>query len=57
MNLRELTTESQTWCHHGESNAEVYVKVLDAYYKVSDIRRFQSDCNDKSVFIINTEVK
>ena len=57
MTLRELTTESQTWCHCGESDAEVYVKILDAHYKVSSIQRVHIDCADKTVFVINTEVK
>ena len=53
-NLRELTTEAQTWCHNGESDAEVYVKILDGYYKVKDLQKLNSA--DKTVFVIETEV-
>ena len=53
--LCELSTEAQTWCHLGDSESEIYVKILDAYYRVKGLQRVHVDCADKTVFIISTE--
>ncbi len=52
--LRDITTEFQTHCHEGESNARVKVKILDAYYEVADIKKIMAG-ND-TYFVIETEV-
>lgn len=52
MELRELTTDMQTWCHCGDSGAEVYVKILDAHYKVKGLKRYHSETLDKTYFVI-----
>ena len=53
--LVDLSTEAQTWCHLGESQAEIYVKIMDSYYKVKRLTREHFDCVDKTYFIIDTE--
>lgn len=55
MNLRELTTDAQTWCHNGESDSEVYVRIKDSYYKVKNLQRLFLENLDKTYFVINTE--
>ncbi len=52
MELRDLTTEMQTWCHCGESDSEVYVKIHDTYYKVKNLQRVHFDTVDKTYFVI-----
>lgn len=54
MEMRKLTTELQTHCHNGDSNCNVVIKVLDAYYKIKGIKRGHSGTNE-TVFIIEAE--
>ncbi len=52
--LRDITTEFQTHCHEGESNSKVKVKILDAYYDISDIKKIVA--GNETYFVIDTEV-
>lgn len=52
--LRDITTELQTHCHDGESNKKLKVKVLDAYYDITAIKKVVS--GDETYFVIETEV-
>lgn len=54
MNLRELTSESQTLCHEGFSESEVYVSVLDAVYRIDKIQAY-NEVNGGTFFVINTK--
>ena len=53
--LCDLSTEAQTWCHLGESECEIYVKVLDTHFRVKSLNRVHIDCADKTIFVIDTE--
>lgn len=52
--LRDITTELQTQCHEGESNKQIKVKVLDAYYNIGSIKKVVA--GDETYFVIETEV-
>lgn len=54
MELRNLTTELQTHCHNGDSECNVIIKVLDAFYKIKDVKTGLSGTGNK-VFIIEAE--
>lgn len=53
MNIQKLTNRLQDIGHSGHSQNEVYVRVLDSYYKVGDIQRVVVD--DKTIYAIKTE--
>lgn len=52
--LRDITTELQTQCHNGESHAKIKVKILDAYYDISGIKKVVA--GDETYFVIETDV-
>lgn len=55
--LRDLTTELQTLCHEGNSNAEIGIKILDSYYKIGSIKKLVvSGENAREIFVIEAEV-
>lgn len=54
MELRNLTTELQTHCHNGDSECNIVIKILDAFYKIKGIKTEHSGI-DKKVFIIEAE--
>ena len=55
--LRELTTELQTLCHEGNSNAEIGIKILDSYYKIGKIKKeIVYGEKTREVFVIEAEV-
>lgn len=55
--LRDLTTELQTLCHDGNSNAEIGIKILDSYYKIGDVKKLiVRGENAREVFVIEAEV-
>jgi len=58
MVLQELTNKMQDLCHSGHSQDSVYVKVLDAVYKIDRIHRevIKTSEEEKNVFFLDTEV-
>ena len=53
--LRDITTELQTHCHEGESDRNVKIKILDAYYDIGDIKKVVS--GNETYFVIDTKIR
>ena len=53
--LRDITTELQTYCHNGESEKKLKIKILDAFYDIGDIKKVVS--GNETYFVIDTEIR
>lgn len=55
--MRELCTELQTLCHEGNADAEIGIKIRDAYYKIGQIKKeIVYGEKTREVYVIEAEV-
>ena len=54
MELHQLTNKLQDLCHEGHAQDKVKIKILDAYYKIGEIKKIESD--GKITFVVEAEV-
>lgn len=57
--LRELTAELQTLCNEGFSDVPVLASVLEAHYKIGEVREmnvYDNDGKERKYFVLDTEV-
>ena len=52
--IQELTDNLQNIAHSGDAQKNIYVKRLDAYYKISGVKKVVS--GDETYYVIETEV-
>lgn len=52
--LQELNGDLQNLCHEGWSNSNIVVKVLDGFYKIKELKQYETP-NGNRHFIIDTE--
>ena len=56
MILQKLTGDLQNICHEGDADKDIYIQILDAYYKVGDIQKVQTGNDEEYAFVIKAEV-
>ena len=52
--IQELNNNLQDIAHSGHAQDDIYIKVLDAIYKIDDINAYDKP-DGKSFFVINTK--
>ena len=53
MIVQEITNKLQDIGHSGDADKQIYIKVLDSYYKVGDIQSVI--VGNKTVYVIKAE--
>ena len=53
MIVQQITNKLQDIGHSGDADKEIYIKVLDSYYKVGNVQRVV--VGDKTVYAIKAE--
>ena len=53
MTIQKLTGDLQNICHSGESEKDIFIRVLDSFYKVGDVESVV--IGDKTVYAIKAE--
>lgn len=52
MKMQVLTAVLQSFCHDGDSQESVRVKVLDTFYKIKSVKK--AKLNDKTYYVVET---